>query len=156
MEVIELTSTMGIHAAVVGVPILVEDSGGRPADRPHTDRAPGGDPRSSPKARVLEPVLGRHAHARRRVLRRLHAFSSVPWKRCARAEGQGVRLHRFRRRRDAPLLPTCASIRNAIGYGATREEIMEVIEIASVIGIHAATVGVPILLEELRGAARAS
>jgi len=40
-------------------------------------------------------------------------------------------------------------IQNAIGYGATREELMEVIEIASVLGIHAATVGVPILMEEL-------
>jgi alkylhydroperoxidase/carboxymuconolactone decarboxylase family protein YurZ len=42
-------------------------------------------------------------------------------------------------------------IRNALGYGATREEIMEVIELASVIGIHSAAVGVPILLEELSG-----
>jgi alkylhydroperoxidase/carboxymuconolactone decarboxylase family protein YurZ len=42
-----------------------------------------------------------------------------------------------------------AHIRNALGYGATREEIMEVIELVSVIGIHSAAVGVPILLEEL-------
>src|SRR5438105_4849569 len=40
-------------------------------------------------------------------------------------------------------------IRNALDYGATCEEVMEVIEIASVLGIHAATVGVPILIEEL-------
>jgi alkylhydroperoxidase/carboxymuconolactone decarboxylase family protein YurZ len=40
-------------------------------------------------------------------------------------------------------------IRNALGYGATREEIMEVIELASLIGVHSCAVGVPILLEEL-------
>ena len=40
-------------------------------------------------------------------------------------------------------------IRNALDYGATREEIMEVIELVSVIGIHSCAVGVPILLEEL-------
>ena len=40
-------------------------------------------------------------------------------------------------------------IANAIGYGATKEEIMEVLELVSVLGIHTCTVGVPILLEEL-------
>lgn len=39
-------------------------------------------------------------------------------------------------------------MRNAIGHGATAEEIMEVLEIVSVIGIHAATEGAPILVEE--------
>jgi alkylhydroperoxidase/carboxymuconolactone decarboxylase family protein YurZ len=42
-----------------------------------------------------------------------------------------------------------AHIRNALGLGATKEEIMEVIELVSVIGIHACAVGVPILVEEL-------
>ena len=41
-------------------------------------------------------------------------------------------------------------IRNALGYGANKEEVMEVIEIASTLGIHACNVGVPILLEEIR------
>ena len=40
-------------------------------------------------------------------------------------------------------------IRNALDYGATKEEVLEVIELASVIGIHSCTVGVPILVEEL-------
>ncbi len=43
-------------------------------------------------------------------------------------------------------------IRNALGYGATREEIMEVYELVSVLGIHACTLGVPVLLEELETA----
>jgi alkylhydroperoxidase/carboxymuconolactone decarboxylase family protein YurZ len=45
-----------------------------------------------------------------------------------------------------------AHIRNALGYGATREEVLEVIELASALGIHACTVGVPILVEELAAA----
>lgn len=40
-------------------------------------------------------------------------------------------------------------ISNALGYGATKEEIMEVLELVSVLGIHTCTVGVPVLLEEL-------
>lgn len=41
-------------------------------------------------------------------------------------------------------------IRNALNAGATRAEIMEVIELVSVLGIHACTVAAPILLEESR------
>lgn len=41
-------------------------------------------------------------------------------------------------------------IKNALKYGATREEIMEVLELVSVLGIHACTMGVPVLMEELQ------
>ena len=47
-------------------------------------------------------------------------------------------------------------IRNALRHGATREEIMEVYELTSVLGIHTCTLGVPVLLEELEGAASAA
>ena len=41
-------------------------------------------------------------------------------------------------------------IGNALKYGATKEEIMEVFELVSVLGIHTCTMGVPILMEELK------
>jgi alkylhydroperoxidase/carboxymuconolactone decarboxylase family protein YurZ len=44
-------------------------------------------------------------------------------------------------------------IQNALRHGATREEIMEVYELTSVLGIHTCTLGVPVLLEELEEAA---
>jgi alkylhydroperoxidase/carboxymuconolactone decarboxylase family protein YurZ len=40
-------------------------------------------------------------------------------------------------------------IENAIGYGATPQEILEIMEIASVLGIHATTTAAPILAEEV-------
>jgi len=40
-------------------------------------------------------------------------------------------------------------MRNAIRYGATAEEIMEVLEIVSVVGIHGAAVAAPMLEEAL-------
>jgi alkylhydroperoxidase/carboxymuconolactone decarboxylase family protein YurZ len=43
-------------------------------------------------------------------------------------------------------------IQNALKYGATQEEIMEVLECVSVLGIHTCAVGVPILAEELEKA----
>ena len=41
-------------------------------------------------------------------------------------------------------------IANALRYGATKEEIMEIFELVSVLGIHTCTIGVPILIEELK------
>jgi alkylhydroperoxidase/carboxymuconolactone decarboxylase family protein YurZ len=40
-------------------------------------------------------------------------------------------------------------LRNALTYGATREEIMEVYELVAVLGMHTLTLGVPALLDEL-------
>ena len=42
-------------------------------------------------------------------------------------------------------------IRNALKLGTTREEILEVLELVSVLGIHACNLGVPILAQELEG-----
>ena len=47
-------------------------------------------------------------------------------------------------------------IRNALGYGATKEEIMEVLELTSVLGIHTCTLGVPVLLEEFEAYQKAN
>ena len=40
-------------------------------------------------------------------------------------------------------------LRNAFKYGATKEEVMEVYELVSVLGMHTMTMGVPVLLDEL-------
>ena len=45
-------------------------------------------------------------------------------------------------------------ISNALKYGATKEEIMEVFELISVVGIHTCTMGVPVLVEELKKAGK--
>ena len=46
-------------------------------------------------------------------------------------------------------------IRNALKYGATKAEIMEVYQLVSVLGIHTVTFGLPVLLDEARKAGRA-
>ena len=42
---------------------------------------------------------------------------------------------------------------NALEAGATKEEILEVIQLTSIMGIHSMTMGVPILMEEAEKAA---
>ena len=44
-------------------------------------------------------------------------------------------------------------IQNALGYGATAAEVMEVLELASIIGIHTYMTGLPMLIDELERAA---
>jgi alkylhydroperoxidase/carboxymuconolactone decarboxylase family protein YurZ len=43
-------------------------------------------------------------------------------------------------------------VRNALKLGATAAEILEVLELSTTIGIHACTVGLPILTDEIRRA----
>ncbi|MDO8491633.1 MAG: carboxymuconolactone decarboxylase family protein [Dehalococcoidia bacterium] len=45
-------------------------------------------------------------------------------------------------------------VANALRYGATQEEIMEVLELVSALGIHTLVMGVPVLLEELKKAGK--
>lgn len=47
-------------------------------------------------------------------------------------------------------------MKNAIKLGATRDEILEVLQLTTVLGIHACNMGVPILAEELLSAAPAA
>jgi alkylhydroperoxidase/carboxymuconolactone decarboxylase family protein YurZ len=156
MEVLELTATLGIHACNIGVPILVEEleAAGQPisqelsehqlALKDDFEQKRGYWHQFWHEILLLDPdFFESYIH-----------FSSVPWVSgvlepkvkeliytafdvsATHLYTSGLRLH----------------IKNAIGYGATREEILEVIELASVIGIHSCTVGVPILVEELAAA----
>lgn len=153
MEVIELTSTLGIHAMNIGVPILVQvlvEKGLR------TGPAPLDANQERIKAEFTQNRGYWHSFWDEMLeldpdlFETYTAFSSVPWKHgtlspkvkelvyiafdtaATHLYVPGLKLH----------------IENAIGYGATAQEILEVMEIASVIGIHAATTAVPILVEE--------
>jgi alkylhydroperoxidase/carboxymuconolactone decarboxylase family protein YurZ len=159
MEVLELTSTLGIHACNIGVPILFEEL--EAAGQPVPDELSGRQ--EALKADFTEKRGYWHQFWNEILLldadffEAYTTFSSVPWVSgtlepkvkeliytafdvsATHLYQPGLRLH----------------IKNAIGYGATREEIMEVMELASVIGIHSCTVGVPILLEEIEAAGAA-
>ncbi|ANN66141.1 carboxymuconolactone decarboxylase family protein [Bordetella bronchialis] len=152
MEVLALTSTLGIHAANVGVPLLIEvlrEEGLRDGPAPLDARQ-----------EALKQDFRKHRgywHETFDGLLELDPeffqayldFSSVPWRGgvlppkvkeliyCAFDASAthlylpGLKLH----------------MRNAIGYGATPQEIMEMLEIVSTIGIHAAAEAAPILEE---------
>lgn len=81
-------------------------------------------------------------------------FSSVPWRRRVLApkvkELIYIAIDASATHLYAPGLRR--HIRNALALGAKRAEILEVLELVSVLGIHACNLGVPILAEELQAA----
>jgi alkylhydroperoxidase/carboxymuconolactone decarboxylase family protein YurZ len=154
MEVLELTATLGIHASNIGVPLLLEvleEEGIRKGPKPLDER------QERIKAEFTENRGYWHTfwdgllEVDPDLFEAYTEFSSVPWRNgvlepkvkeliytafdasATHLYVPGLKLH----------------IRNAVRYGATQEEIMEVLEIVSVVGIHAATVAAPILEEEL-------
>jgi alkylhydroperoxidase/carboxymuconolactone decarboxylase family protein YurZ len=153
MEVLELTSTLGIHACNIGVPILVEElaAKGQKLELKRSDRQERLKAEFEKKRGYWNSFWDDLLALDPDFFEAYIHFSSVPWVSgvlepkikefiytafdvaATHLYESGLRQH----------------IRNAIGYGATKEEILEVIELASTIGIHSCNLGVPILLEEL-------
>ncbi|MEO3925192.1 carboxymuconolactone decarboxylase family protein [Micromonosporaceae bacterium B7E4] len=158
MEVLELSATLGIHAMNIGVPILAEvlrEKGLRTGPAPLTEH------QEQIKAEFTRTRGYWHAfwdemlELDPEMFAAYTDFSSVPWRSgtlepkvkefvyiafdtaATHLYVKGLKLH----------------IENAIGYGATPQEILEVMEIASVLGIHGVTAAAPILLEEMENLA---
>lgn len=151
LEVLQLTSTLGIHAANIGVPLLIQSlkEAGKWEEPPQDER----------RAQLKEEFTRNRGYWHEfwdgvlaldpDFFEAYTDFSSHPWKHgvlepkvkeliyCAfdvsatHLYVPGLKLH----------------IENAIGYGATARELMEVIELASVIGVHTMILGVPMVLE---------
>lgn len=153
MEVLELSSTLGIHAMNIGVPLLVEvleEQGLRQGPAPLNDEQQALKDEFTGNRGYWHAFWDEILELDPEMFRAYTDFSSVPWKTgtlepkvrefvyCAFDASathlyvKGLKLH----------------YENALRLGATVGEILEVLEIASVIGIHAATSAVPILVEE--------
>ena len=156
MEVIQLVSVLGIHACTEGVPMLIEElerSG--EAVNLSTDAL---DANASELKRLFIERRGYWGKFWDALLVLSPEFfkaylelSSVPWthgvlqpkiKELIYIAIDAATTHLY--------LPGLRiHMRNAIGHGATQEEIMEVLMLVSAIGIHSCNEGVPMLLDEL-------
>lgn len=159
MEVLELTATLGIHAMNIGVPILVEvleEKGLRTGPKPLTEYQEEVKAEFTKIRGYWHSFWDEMLELDPELFAAYTEFSSVPWHTgtlepkikefvyiafdtaATHLYVKGLKLH----------------IENAVGYGATPQEILEVMEIASVLGIHAVTTAVPILLEEAKNATK--
>jgi alkylhydroperoxidase/carboxymuconolactone decarboxylase family protein YurZ len=153
LEVLELTSTMGIHSVTVGVPVLLECAGGsgREADA-------GLSPRQKEIKCAFEETRGYWNAFWDGVLEldpeffaAYLEFSGRPWTHgVLEPKVKELVYTAFDASATHMYIPGLKQhIENALGYGATRGEIMEVFELAATIGIHSFGVTMPILAEEL-------
>ena len=153
MEVLELTSTLGIHAMNIGVPILVEvlvEKGMRTGPAELTEYQEEVKADFTKTRGYWHSFWDEMLELDPELFAAYTEFSSVPWHTgtlspkvkefvyiafdtaATHLYVKGLKLH----------------IENALGYGATAQEILEVMEIASVLGMQATMAAAPILAEE--------
>ncbi len=157
MEVFQLTSSIGVHTVTMGVPALLDAmrAGGFAADIQSADLTP----RQRDLKAAFIAARGYWSELWDGVLtlspdyfEAYAEFSSVPWKHgtlepkikelvyiaidaaTTHLYEPGIRIH----------------MENALKCGATPAEIMEVLALTSVLGVHTMAVGVPALIAELQ------
>jgi alkylhydroperoxidase/carboxymuconolactone decarboxylase family protein YurZ len=161
LEVLQLTSTLGIHASTVGVPLLLEATIESDSDSQPRREATQLDERRAALKADFEAKRG-YWHGFWDGLLDLDPdffqayveFSAYPWENgVLEPKVKELIYTAFDASATHMYVPGLRQhIENALGHGATPAEVMEVFELASTIGIHGYLVGLPILLEELERA----
>jgi alkylhydroperoxidase/carboxymuconolactone decarboxylase family protein YurZ len=156
LEVLQLTSTLGIHACNIGVPLLQEAlaESGPVAAKPLTERQEALKADFTAKRGYWHSFWDGLLELDPDFFEGYTAFSSHPWiQGVLDPKVKELIYTAFDASATHLYVPGLRQhIENALAYGATGAEIMEVFEIASLIGIHTCTMGIPIVLEELERA----
>jgi alkylhydroperoxidase/carboxymuconolactone decarboxylase family protein YurZ len=158
MEVYQLTSSIGVHAVTMGVPALLDvmQQAGLPdvAGKALTPRQEELKAAFIANRGYWSPIWDGVLRLSPDFFEAYGAFSAVPWKTgtlepkirefvyiaidaaATHMYEPGTRIH----------------MENALRLGATPEEIMEVLALVSVLGVHTISMGLPVLLDELQKA----
>lgn len=154
IEVVELVSTLGIHAMNIGVPLLteiLEERGLRTGPAPLDEYQRRLKERFTVNRGYWHDFWNEILEVDPEMFEAYTNFSSVPWetgplspkmKEFVYIAFDAAATHLYRPGWKLHM-------ENALGYGATVGEIVEVMEIASMLGMKAATTTLPILAEEL-------
>lgn len=158
LEVLELTSALGMHTFMMGMPVLTDEM--RQAGRGTDLEVELDEKQKALKAAFIEkrgywsPLWEDMVALSPELFKSYVRFSSIPWTAgvlppkvkelvyiaidaaTTHLYEPGLRIH----------------IRNAMKHGATMQEIIEVFQLVSVLGIHTITLGMPVLVEELEKA----
>jgi alkylhydroperoxidase/carboxymuconolactone decarboxylase family protein YurZ len=161
MEVYELTSVLGIHTTTVAVPILIEElvaaGHDNPVERPLTEREQALKDEfirvRGYWSELWDGVLALDADFFEAYFR----FSAVPFQNGTLEPKVRELIYIAIDASTTHLFEpgTRIHIRNALAHGATAAEIMEVLELTSILGVHTMSVGVPILIEAAAAVAAA-
>jgi alkylhydroperoxidase/carboxymuconolactone decarboxylase family protein YurZ len=157
MEVYQLTSVLGIHTVTFGLPVLLDEArkAGQAVEMaPLTAEQEALKKIFTGNRGYWSPLWDSLIRLSPEFFEAYMEYSSVPWKTgtlepkvrelvyiaidsaTTHMYEPGLRVH----------------IQNALKYGATVQEIMEVYQLTSVLGVHTVTFGVPHLIDELKRA----
>lgn len=154
VETLQLTATLGIHAANIGVPLLLtalDEAGRRPAPEPLSARQEELKAQFTATRGYWHEFWDGILELDPEFFAAYLAYSAHPWhhgvlepkvKELIYIAFDAAATHLY-----VPGLKL--HIDNALGYGATAAEVMEVLEIATGLGMKAVTTGIPILMDEL-------
>ncbi|GAA4174067.1 hypothetical protein GCM10022287_17370 [Gryllotalpicola koreensis] len=153
IEVLELAATLGIHAMNIGVPLLVEvmEERGRTGPSPLTEYQERLKAEFTQVRGYWHDFFNDMLELDPEMFEAYTRFSTVPWRTgtLTPAEKELIYISFDIASTHLYVPGTKLHIRNALGHGATPEQVLEVMEISSIIGIHAVTTAVPILAAEL-------
>jgi alkylhydroperoxidase/carboxymuconolactone decarboxylase family protein YurZ len=153
LEVLELSATVGIHAMNIGVPLLVEVL----EERGRTGPAP----LDAEQLRLKEWFTRERGYWHEfwdemleldpEMFEAYTEFSTVPWRTgtLSPAEKELVYISYDVAATHLYAPGTKLHIRNALDHGATVAQVLEVMEIASMVGVQGITTTMPLLLKEL-------
>jgi alkylhydroperoxidase/carboxymuconolactone decarboxylase family protein YurZ len=154
MEVLELAATLGIHTMNIGVPLLVEvlEERGRTGPAPLTEYQEHLKAEFTRVRGYWHEFWNEMLELDPEMFEAYLEFSSVPWRTgpLSPAEKELIYISYDIAATHLYVPGTKLHIRNALDHGATPQQVLEVMEISSMIGIHAVTTAVPILAAELK------
>jgi alkylhydroperoxidase/carboxymuconolactone decarboxylase family protein YurZ len=153
MEVLECTATVSVHAMNVGVPLLVEvlgERGERSGPAPLSDYQEKLKDDFTRQRGYWNPTWDEMLELAPEMFEAYTEFSSHPWRtgRLTPMEKELVYIAFDTSATHLYRVGLKLHIENALGYGATPEQILEVMQIAVLIGMKAVTVGAPIVQAE--------
>ena len=158
VEVLELAATLGIHTMNIGVPLLVEvlEERGRTGPAPLTPGQEDLKAQFTATRGYWHDFWNEMLELDPEMFAAYTEFSSVPWRTgtLTPAEKELIYISYDIAATHLYVPGTKLHIRNALNHGATIGQILEVMEISSVLGIHAVTTAVPIMVEEFAAAGK--
>jgi len=153
LECLELAATVGIHTMNIGVPLLVEvlEERGRTGPEPLTPEQERLKDWFTKERGYWHPFWDAMLELDPEMFEAYTEFSTVPWRTgvLTPAEKELVYISYDVAATHLYVPGTKLHIRNALDHGATIGQVLEVMEIASMIGVQGLTATIPVLLQEL-------
>jgi len=154
LECLELAATVGIHAMNIGVPLLVEvlEERGRTGPEPLDEEQQRLKDWFTKERGYWHEFFNEMLELDPEMFEAYTEFSTTPWRTgtLTPAEKELIYISYDISTTHLYVPGTKLHIRNALNHGATVGQVLEVMELASMIGVQGITATVPLLLTELQ------